>query len=149
MFFKNLNSNSKVWIYTSDRQLSETENNYLQKQASLFVEDWAAHGVGLKAEALVYKNQFLILVVDESQANASGCSIDSSVKFVKAMGSEINTDFFNRMNLVITKNENELELAHVGDLKNFLDYSVYNPMITTLDQLRNSWLIPVASSPFV
>ena len=149
MFFENLNSNSKVWVYTSDRPLSVAENDYLQKQSSLFVEDWAAHGVGLKAEALVYKNQFLILAVDESQTNASGCSIDSSVKFVKAMGGEINTDFFNRMNLVITKNECELEMTHVSDLKNFLDYSVYNPMITTLEQLRNSWLIPVSSSPFV
>lgn len=88
MFFKDLNSTSKVWVYTSDRPLSVAENDYLQKQSSFFVEDWAAHGVGLKAEALVYKNQFLILAVDESQTNASGCSIDSSVKFVKAMGGD-------------------------------------------------------------
>lgn len=149
MFFENLSTNSKVWVYTADRSLSSDEASYLQKQSSLFVYDWAAHGVGLKAEALVYKNRFLILAVDESQANASGCSIDSSVKFVKAMGSEIETDFFNRMHLVITKNEVQLESAHVADLKNFLDYSVYNPMITTLDQLRGEWLIPVSSSPFV
>ena len=57
----------------------------------------------------LYKNRFLILAVDESQASASGCSIDSSVKFVKAMESELGTDFFNRMNLVILNAKEELE----------------------------------------
>lgn len=149
MFFENLNANSKVWVYTSDRSLNDSEINYLQKQSSIFVKDWAAHGVGLKAEALVYRNRFLILAVDESQSNASGCSIDTSVKFVKAMGSELGTDFFNRMNLVITNTDGELESVHVSDLKSFMNHSVYNPMITTLEQLRETWLIPVSSSPFV
>jgi len=149
MFFKNLHTNSKIWIYTSDRPLNDSEVDYLQNQSSLFVQDWAAHGVGLKAEALVYKNRFLILAVDETQANASGCSIDSSVKFVKAMGSELDTDFFNRMNLMVTNDAGELESVHVSELKNVLSHSVYNPMITTLEQLREEWLIPVSSSPFV
>lgn len=149
MFFEKLAANSKVWIYTSDRELDAVEVAYLQNQASSFVHEWAAHGVGLKAESMVYKNRFLILAVDESQANASGCSIDSSVKFVKAMGSELGTDFFNRMSLVISNTKEELESVHVSDLKNFMNDSVYNPMITTLEQLRGEWLIPVSSSPFV
>lgn len=149
MFFEKLNSNSKIWIYTANRELTASENEYLQTQSSLFVLDWAAHGIGLKAEALVYKNRFLILAVDEAQANASGCSIDSSVKFVKTMGSELNIDFFQRMNLIVTKNEIDLETVHISELKKFSDFSVYNPMITNLDQLRNEWLIPVSSSPFV
>ncbi len=149
MFFENLNDKSKVWVYTADRELNPTEVDYLNNQSSLFVREWTAHGVGLKAESLIYKNRFLILAVDESQANASGCSIDSSVKFVKAMESELKINFFNRMNLIITKDESELESVHISDLKNFKNHSVYNPMITTLEQLREAWLIPVSSSPFV
>ncbi len=34
---------------------------------------------------------------DETQAEASGCSIDGSVHFVKELGAEIGVDFFNRM----------------------------------------------------
>ena len=94
MLFKDLKENSKVWIYTSDRSLSDSESAYLQSQSNEFVKNWAAHGVGLKAESLVYKNRFLIIVADESQANASGCSIDSSVKFVKAMGGRIGDRLF-------------------------------------------------------
>lgn len=149
MFFENLNSESKVWVYTTDRELSASEANFLQNESNVFVRDWAAHGAGLKAGALVYKNRFLILAVDESDVHASGCSIDSSVKFIKAIGSELNIDFFNRMNLMITYGADELKSVHISDLKNHLDAKVFNPMITTLRELRNEWLIPVNLSPFV
>lgn len=149
MFFDSLQPTSKVWVYTSNKLLSDESSQYLQQKADLFVKDWAAHGVGLKAEALVYKNTFLILAVDESQANASGCSIDSSVKFIKAIGNELEIDFFDRLNLVVENNSGTLQKVHISDLKNHLEFKVYNPMITTLEQLRETWLIPVSSSPFV
>ena len=65
------------------------------------------------------------------------------------MGVELGTDFFNRMNLMVTKDEEELKPVHISELSNYLDEKVYNPMITTLEQLREEWLIPVSSSPFV
>ena len=149
MFFESFIPESKVWVYTADRILSDSEVTLLQSQANLFVKEWAAHGVGLKAAALVYKNRFLILAVDESEANASGCSIDSSVKFVKTAALELKTDFFNRMNLIIADESGNLDSVHISELKNYMNHSVYNPMITTLEQLREEWLIPVSSSPFV
>jgi len=149
MFFEDLHSESKVWIYTSDRELTESESQFLQNSANTFVKDWAAHGAGLKANALVYKNRFLILAVDESDVNASGCSIDSSVKFIKAIGNELNINFFNRMNLIITDDSEELKSVHISELKGFLNFKVFNPMITTLKELRSEWLIPVNQSPFV
>ena len=53
------------------------------------------------------------------------------------------------MNLMVTKDEEELKPVHISELSNYLDEKVYNPMITTLEQLREEWLIPVSSSPFV
>lgn len=149
MFFEGLHSESKVWIYTSDRELTETEVDLLQKETNLFVRDWAAHGTGLKADGLVYKNRFLILAVDETNVHASGCSIDSSVKFIKSIGNQLSVDFFNRMNLMVDNGSDSLQSVHVSDLKNHLGDKVFNPMITSLKELRNEWLIPVDQSPFV
>jgi len=42
-------------------------------------------------------NRFLVLMVDETQAGASGCSIDSSVAFVKQIQAQYGVDFFDRM----------------------------------------------------
>lgn len=149
MFFEDLNSTSKVWTYTSDRILTNEEVEQIQSNANAFVKDWAAHGAGLEARALVYKNRFVILAVDESNVNASGCSIDSSVKFIKSAGNHFKIDFFKRTNMIVESESGELSDVHVSDLKNVHNAFVYNPMITTLSQLRNEWLIPIAQSPFV
>lgn len=149
MFFKDLHSESKVWIYTSNRELNSQEADLLQSESNTFVQDWSAHGAGLKARALVYKNRFLILAVDESNVHASGCSIDSSVKFIKSIGNQLDVNFFNRMNLIVVDDSEELKSVHISELKNHLDAKVFNPMITTLKELRNEWLISIEESPFV
>ncbi len=148
MLFPELSASSKVWVYTADRILSDEEAALLQNEADAFVLNWAAHGTGLTARGKVIENRFLVLVADETQVNASGCSIDSSVKFVKSMGEKLSVDFFNRMQMVI-QNDDQLKYVHVSELKNYADWDVYNPMITTLNELRSVWRINVAESPFI
>lgn len=148
MFFPELSPTSKVWIYNADRDLDATEVNFIQDSLNVFIPQWAAHGAKLYGNATVYKSRFVILSVDESQVNASGCSIDTSVNFVKKLGSDIGVDFFNRMNMIIEDN-NELSSVHVADLKNHMTSKVYNPCIVQLKELNESWLIPIAESPFV
>jgi hypothetical protein len=148
MFFPELNPNSKVWVYTSSRNFDATEVNFINDSLAVFIPEWAAHGAKLIGNGIVHKSRFIILSVDESQVNASGCSIDTSVHFIKNLGSELGVDFFNRMDMVI-ENGDKMETIHVSDLKNHKDAKVYNPMITSLSQLNSIWLIPVSESPFV
>ena len=78
---------------------------------------------------------------------ASGCSIDSSVQIMKSIGKAIDVDFFNRMNVLIEK-EQELKEVHFSELSQFGDWKVFNPMITKLDELQNAWPQLIAESPF-
>jgi hypothetical protein len=99
---------------------------------------WKAHGKSLNCNGTILFSQYLILSVDEDIESASGCSIDSSVRFVKLLGSELNADFFNRMNVLTFPNENEWKLSNYFDAKNgHVPY--LNPLIETLGQLRNEW----------
>lgn len=148
MIFPELSNNSKVWIYTSNRPFSESEQVSINHELQLFLKQWAAHGDSLYGNATVLHDRFVVLAVDEAQTIASGCSIDTSVQFIKALGAELNVDFFDRLNLVVEK-DGELSKMHLGDLKENQDLNVFNPMVTKLDELRNNWLIPVSSSPFV
>jgi len=50
---------------------------------------WTAHNNQLKAKGEIRYNRFLILIVDESQAGASGCSIDKSVPFYETAGTTL------------------------------------------------------------
>src|ERR1700749_5003601 len=90
---------SRVWIYQSDRELYEDEVKQLHEILNKFAAEWTAHNHQLKAKAEIRYNRFLILIVDESQAGASGCSIDKSVNFIKRLEQEFNIILLDRFNL--------------------------------------------------
>ncbi|GAB5418896.1 MAG: hypothetical protein Crog4KO_01230 [Crocinitomicaceae bacterium] len=145
--FENLSAESKVWVYTADRTFTAADKEVIADAMSRFLPQWAAHGNSLFGDYTIERDRFLILAVDESQSGASGCSIDSSVRFIKDLGMHLNIDFFNRLNMVIEK-EGALETVHVADLKSYPDATVFNPMITKLADLRANWQVKVSESPF-
>ncbi len=146
--FESLSPESKVWIYTADRFFTEADKEEVAGAMKQFLPQWAAHGNSLFGDYSILYDRFLILAVDESQAGASGCSIDASVRFIKDLGAHLNIDFFNRLNMIIEK-EGELDTVHISDLKEHSDAYVFNPMITKLSDLRENWKVKVLESPFV
>lgn len=145
--FDQLPESSKVWVYQSDRDLTANECDALSNDLKLFIQDWAAHGSKLYGDFSIINNRFVILAVDETMTGVSGCSIDTSVRKMKELGSNLKIDFFNRMNLILEK-EGEFKTVHVSDVKKFDSWNVFNPMITNLAQLRSEWKVPVTQSPF-
>lgn len=148
MIFPELNPESKVWVYSTHRDLTDKEVSFIEESLTTFIPEWAAHGSKLIGNGKVHKSRFIIIAVDESQVYASGCSIDTSQRFVKNIGSQLDLDFFNRVNMIIEE-DGSLNTVHVSDLKNHLSSKVFNPMITKLKELNENWLIPVSESPFV
>ena len=147
MYFPDFNPHSKVWIYNSDRRLKLSEQKIINNELKKFVNSWQAHNLNLKAEAILEHNYFIILVVDESNVKASGCSIDTSVRLIKSIGERFSVNFFNRLNLVIEK-QGEYNLVHISDIKKYPQWNVFNPMITDLSSLREKWKMQVIDSPF-
>lgn len=88
---------AKVWFYPASRTLTDEEVSFVEAQLLRFCENWTAHNQALKATAEVFAHRYLILMVDESQASASGCSIDKSVHFLEQLGEHMGVDFFDRM----------------------------------------------------
>jgi hypothetical protein len=145
MYFPQLASDSRVWVYQSNRPFSENEKDQLTEAFKVFVDSWAAHGSKLVADATIIGDYFVVLAVDEKTAMASGCSIDSSVKFIKTIGQQFNIDFFNRLKLVVQK-ENETRMISFSDLGQYEDWKIYNTLVNTIDLLNTSFLIPVNES---
>ena len=146
--FDHLSAESKVWVYQADRPLRPNEIASISSELNSFVKEWAAHGSQLYGDVAILHNRFVILCVDETKTGVSGCSIDTSVHKMKKIGIAHDIDFFNRMNLIV-ENKNEFEYVHISDLKNYLNWNVFNPMVTNLEELRNAWKIKVEESPFI
>lgn len=143
---------SKIWIYQSDREFTETETAKLQALLNQFAESWTAHNQQLNAAAQIAFNRFIILLVDESHAGASGCSIDKSVRFIQNVENEFKINLFDRFNTayfkddqIQTANREELEiLLKQGKINN--ETIVFNNMVSTLGDLQTQWQVPFKSS---
>jgi hypothetical protein len=144
--------NSRVWIYQADRKLSDIEAQQLQQQLNSFTQTWTAHNNELKAGAEIRYNRFILLVVDESQAGASGCSIDKSVNFMKQVEQQYNINLFDRFNLAYRDGEEVLsapraqfeELIKQGAINQ--DTIVFNNLVQTLAELNTKWEVSFKNS---
>ena len=82
--YDTLPETTRLWIYQSDQPLPAEQNKEIRALIDRFAQQWVSHNQQLTATGDLLFDRFLLLMVDESKAGASGCSIDSSVAFVKA-----------------------------------------------------------------
>ncbi len=88
---------TRVWIYQSNRPFSSEDLPKIRETVQYFAQLWVSHNQQLRAWSDVLHRRFIVLMVDESQAGASGCSIDKSVHFLKALQAEYQVDLFDRL----------------------------------------------------
>ncbi len=150
--FNDFNHASKVWIYQSDRLFSDNEASEIRSALDTFTNQWAAHGSQLKAAGDVFYNCFIVLMVDESQAGASGCSIDSSVHFIKEVEAKYKVDLFNRLN-VAYRSEEGLKIVSKVKFKQLTesgevdhDAVVFNNLVSTKEKLEKEWEVKLKDS---
>jgi hypothetical protein len=150
--YKNLPNNSRVWIYQSDREFTHKEIEFISVKAEEFINQWTRHGDDLKGSFTIKYNQFLVLAVDESFNNVSGCSIDSSVRFVQELENELQLDLMNKMNITFKDNE-AVNLVTLSDFQRFAkekkitsETIVFNNMVTTKEDFEANWEIPAKQS---
>ena len=150
--YKNLPHNSRVWIYQADREFTDTEMDFIASKAEDFINQWTRHGDDLKGSFTFKYKQFLVLAVDESFNNVSGCSIDSSVRFVQALEKEFQLDLMNKMNITFKDNDT-INLAKLPDFQKFVkeqivtaETIVFNNMVNTKEDFENNWEVPVSKS---
>lgn len=145
----NFSPSSRVWYYLADRNFDGTESDYIQSKIDEFVSlHWKSHGAKLNATGILLHSQLIALSVDENSLGASGCSIDSSVKFIKELGAELKVDFFNRMYVLIS-NGIETQRVHISDLSIYKDWNLLNPIVTTIKDIQEKGVILVSESELV
>ncbi|MFM7401619.1 MAG: hypothetical protein ACKO4W_12005 [Bacteroidota bacterium] len=144
---------SRVWVYQSDRPLGADESVRIGQSLDVFCRQWTAHNQQLKAAAEVVEGRYIILMVDETRAGASGCSIDKSVHFLEELGRAAGADFFERMRFgwldehgtLHTADRSGLSEAHktcvIGE-----DTLMVNTMVQNKRDLQEKWLLPWSRS---
>ncbi len=142
-----LPDHSRVWVYQSQTEIPNEVQTQMASDLNNFISQWAAHGEGLYGDAFILENYFVVLTVDESKVGASGCSIDSSTRFVKELEKKYNLSLLDRLH-VLTEHEGKKEIVHFADVKNIPERMIYNPMVKNLGDLRNNWKVQVKDWEF-
>jgi hypothetical protein len=88
--YSQLDPNSRVWVYTSKHNL-QPHKDEIEAQLATFATDWTSHQQTLLAWAGVVHDHFICLAVDNRSNQASGCSIDKSVAFLKNLENQYQT----------------------------------------------------------
>lgn len=149
---EHFNDRSRVWVYLSNRVFSDVESSDISLAIKHFCKEWSAHGTKLKAAGEVRYNRFIILMVDETAAGASGCSIDKSIHFIQALEKEYDVRLFDRL-LLAWKDEADVHVAPMQNLQQLFDDGtispgtiVYNNAVTSKKDLEEKWEIPFSQS---
>lgn len=150
--FSELPGHSRLWIYQANRPFREEELPELNTHIQAFLEQWTAHGSELKAGYELPYNRFIVIGLDQSQASASGCSIDASVHFIQALEQKYGLDLLDKMNVTYKQGE---FVAH----KSLLDFKkmakdravgpntvVFNNLVATKDEYTENWEVPASES---
>lgn len=145
--FDTIENSARIWIYQSARKLTEAEKNTISETLSTFTHDWVAHGNPLKTSFKVFYDQFIVLAADESFTEASGCSIDGSVRVIKQIDQQYQLNLFDRTKVAFKKG-----LVEVLDIKDLSkahtegvwqgDTLVFNNVVTVKGELETKWILP-------
>ena len=137
--------NNRIWIYTLSKELTNEQLIEFKNRCQNFVSGWTAHDVSLEASYELYKNRLLIFKVDESNYNASGCSIDKQTRLVKELEQEFSVELLNRLLVAYEKNDEVIVVkqSQISELLNSKEITgntlIFNNTISNSDDLNHNW----------
>ncbi len=150
--FDSLPDHARIWIYPSNRKLSEDEVKLVKERTTDFLSQWTAHGADLMASFEVPYDRFLVIGLNQAQAAASGCSIDASVRFIQSLQEELGVDLLDKMNVTFYSGEHIahkplIEFKKMAKNKSVSRNTVvFNNLVNTKEEYQNHWEVPAHES---
>jgi hypothetical protein len=149
---EDFDASSRVWIYQASRLFTLGEALQIEPLLQDFIETWNSHGEPVKGYANLLFGQFIVIIADESQANVSGCSTDSSVRVIKEIETRFGVSMFDRTMLAFAIKD-KVQMVPLNQLKyatenGFIqpDTLYFNNTVLNKRELLEKWLLPVKDS---
>ena len=143
--FNLLDDSSRVWIFQSDKIISDDNIDLIKSELKIFLQGWSSHGKELKCSFEIKFNLFIIIGVDSSVNNTSGCSIDNLTNFIFDIQTKTNLNFFNRLAIAYKSND-KIYINSMSKIKEmiktnefFSNTIVYNNLVKTKKEYIDAW----------
>lgn len=151
--FDDLPDGARLWIFPADRPLAPAELESLTRSVEQSLAGWNAHGSPVRWGHTLLYDQVLLVGVDESHAELTGCSIDSCVASIRTLEAELQVGMLDHARVFYRDGDRLTwaarpefrELAAAGSVTQ--ETIVLNNIITTVGEFRRGgWETPAKSS---
>jgi hypothetical protein len=147
--FESLPDSSRIWVFGSDRPVTGDAATRLLAEVDQFLEEWRAHDQPLRCGRLWSDNRFLVVGVDQSDANASGCSIDGLFRRLQQLEREIGARLVGSGRVYYRDHSGVAQSVARADLDDLVargelgpDTAVFDTSITDLGEWRERFERP-------
>jgi hypothetical protein len=144
--FETLPDSSRVWVFGSDRPLSEDATELLMAEVERYLVDWKAHGEPLTAAYEWRYGRLLVIGVDQRSAGASGCSIDGLFRVLQGLEPRLGARLVGAGRIYYRDNHGEVQSAERHELQTLKetnairpDSAVFDTSLTDLGSLREGF----------
>ena len=150
--FNSLPDTSRIWIYQSNRSFTDEELQEIEAGLSTFLQQWTVHGSDLLAGFEIKYKRFIVIGLDQSNASASGCSIDASVHYIQTLEQKYDVILLDRMN-VSFKQGDYIAYKPLKDFKKMAKEKaiskntiVFNNLVASKLEYLENWEVPASES---
>lgn len=151
--FDALPDDSRTWIFATDHPLETEAAGRLLEEVDAYLEQWKVHGEPLQCARRWVDDHFLLVGVDSSTANASGCSIDGLFRALQRLEPVIGTRLVGGGRIgyrdaaggahVVARDE-FAQLANAGEVTR--ETPVFDTSLTTAGEIRDGFERPAGES---
>ncbi len=141
--FAQLPADSRVWIFSADRVLSNDQQTQLLASVDRFLAQWGAHDMPLTAGREIRYDRFLFIAVDQQRVGPSGCSVDALVRQMKTLQQELGVELVDHAPVLFRQGDEIARVAReefsalVADGEVSLDTTVFDNTLTRLGDVRD------------
>lgn len=150
--FKNLPEESRVWIYQANRSFATGELAEIESKLAKFLTQWTAHGANLDAGYEVRYKRFIVIGLNQSLSQATGCSIDASVHFIQQLEKDYDVDLLDKMNVSFKQGE-YVTYKPLSEFKSLVKNKgvsantiVFNNLVLNKSEYLEHWEVPAQES---
>jgi hypothetical protein len=144
---------ARVWVFAADRPVRGAQAERLLAEVDRYLAGWKAHGLPLTCAREWRDEHFLAVGVDQSQAHATGCSIDGLFRSLRTLEPEVGASLVGGGRVfyrdaggavrAVTREE-FAELGRRGEVG--ADTPVFDPTVRTLGEWFDHFETTVAKS---
>jgi hypothetical protein len=160
--FQDLPDEARVWVHCFEQELSEQQQEIIQKGMEEFLPQWDSHGAPVKAFFKILSGHFVVTAA-YSQEGISGCSMDSLQRNFKTFKTAYGLDGLKGGLLFYRDKEGTIQVVDQLKFQDLIESGeitsetqVFQTLLSTLGQLRSgefetpfekSWLSRTFSLP--